>query len=249
MPTKISDIIAEVRSQLNEPVANYWTDAELKNLMRHGAINLWGSILDLHQDHYLKIAGGGGANATDPVYKANTTQVANVPPDCFRIQLIEPRDTTVNGTGFQCIFIPRKYKDTDFTVARTMSPVDPSSLPARQIYYQVTGVGSPVDPPNILMAPMLSADLPLKIAYNPTIWGENEGQVFNPVPGGSDLALKAWTIAYARAKESTPPSPDPGWLAIYATEKQSLLTRLTPREEQEPEVVEDMFQGYGSVWG
>ena len=51
----------------------------------------------------------------------------------------------------------------------------------------------------------------------------------------------AWTVAFARAKEREDRSPDPAWLAIYATEKQNILTRLTPRQTQEPEIVGDMF--------
>ena len=68
----------------------------------------------------------------------------------------------------------------------------------------------------------------------------------NPVPGGSDNALKAWTIAYANAKEGPQGAriPDAGWLAVYATEKQTILTRLTPRQEQEPDVVDGLFDNY-----
>jgi hypothetical protein len=66
----------------------------------------------------------------------------------------------------------------------------------------------------------------------------------NPIPGESDNAMMAWIIAQARAKEREDRSPDPNWLAIYGTEKQSLLVRMAPRQQQEPEVVEDLFGGY-----
>lgn len=240
--TKISTILTAVRNQLIEPVARFWSDDELKEIMRNGAIDLWGAILDLHQDHYFKI------DAANPVLRANAFEVSNVPEDCFRILLIEPRDTTTTGTGFQIIFTPKKYKDSEFAVARTLSAQDPSALFGREIFYDITGVGSPLEPPHIQTAPLLSADLPLRLVYNPSL--EWEGDV-NPVPGHSDNALKAWTIAFAMAKEGQQGQrvPDPGWLGVYATEKQTILTRLTPREEQEPEVVEDMFQGFGNYWG
>src|SRR5262249_14657348 len=123
---------------------------------------------------------------------------------------------------------------------------DPSSLTDRTIYYQLVGVGSPVSAPKIVTAPLISADLRVRLVYNPSL--EWDGGGHNPVPGESDAALKAWTIAYARGKETEDRQPDPGWLGVYATEKQHILTRLTPREEQEPEVVEDFFQGFGSLW-
>ena len=239
--TPVSSILTQVRAQLRETAPRFWSDAELVSIMNLGVVDLWGAILDLHQDHYFKI------NQTDVVLRANETQVAGIPDDCFRILLIEPRDTTVNGTGHQVLFIPKKYKDTDFIVARTFDAQNPSSMPARQIYYDIVGQGAPTAPPQILTAPLLSSDLPLRLVYCPTI-SIGASSDLNPVPGGSDNALKCWTLAYARAKETDGRTPDAGWLSIYATEKQLILTRLTPRQEQEPEVVEDLFQGYGSVW-
>jgi hypothetical protein len=241
MATLVSDILTQARNQLQETSANFWSDDELVSIMQNGAVDLWGGILDLHQDHYFKV------DEEHPILLANTSEISGLPEDCFRIQLIEPADTTVDGSGHQVIFVPRKYKDTDFAVARTISAVDPSSSASRMIYYQVTGLGPPIEAPHIVTAPKLSADLKLRVVYNPSL-APLKFDSKNPVPGGSDNALKAWTIAYARAKETDEHQPDPGWLSVYATEKQLILTRLTPREEQEPEIVEDLFQGFGSLW-
>ena len=238
--TLLSDLVTQVRNQLIETTANFWSDDELKAIMRLGAVDLWGAILDLHQDHYFLV------NDKDVYLRANDTQLSGIPPDCFRITLIEPRDTTSMAAGHQVMFVPRKYNHPDFIIARTLDAADPTSLPARQIYYQITGEGSPVGPPIVRTAPLLNADLAIRLCYNPTLAWDATGK--NPVPGESDNALKAWTIAYARAKETETRPPDATWLAVYATEKQLILTRLTPREEQEPEVVEDLFQGYGSLW-
>lgn len=241
MPTKISDIIVQVRSQLIEDTARFWSDNELIRIIRLGALDLWGAILDLHQDHYFKVV-------KSVVLKANEEELSGVPIDCFRVQLIEPADTTDSATGRQFLFVPRKYKDADFAVARTLAAQDPSMTSNRTIYYQLVGVGSPIEAPKILTAPKLSSDLPIRLAYNPTIWPYSDEMQFNPVPGETDNALKAWALAYARAKETEDRQPDAGWLSIYGTEKKNVLVRLTPREEQEPEVVEDFMQGFGSFW-
>ena len=66
----------------------------------------------------------------------------------------------------------------------------------------------------------------------------------NPIPGESDNAVVAWTVAYARAKEREDRSPDPNWLAVYATEKQHLLQSLGLRQLQEPEFADAMFMSY-----
>jgi hypothetical protein len=70
----------------------------------------------------------------------------------------------------------------------------------------------------------------------------------NPIPGESDQALIAYIVAFARAKEREDRSPDPNWIAVYANEKQSILTRLTPRQSQEPDVVEALWGEWGNLW-
>lgn len=232
------DLITQVRNQLVETTARFWTNVELLAIMKLGIADLWGAILDLHQDHFLYV------NNTDVVLRANATQIDGVPSDCFRIQLIEPRDTTVNAAGHQVLFIPAKYKSQEFIVARTQPSQDPASIPSRVIYYTPVGLGPPAEPMRIMTGPMINADLNLRLTYTPLVTIAET----NPIPGLSDNALKAWTIAYARAKETEDRQPDIGWLKVYATEKQEILTRLTPRQEQEVEVVEDVFQGFGSLW-
>lgn len=236
--TKIAAILRQVRAHLVETTERFWLDQELVDIMNLCAQDMWGGILDLHQDHYFRVN-------TDCILKSNGVEITGVPEDCFRIMLIEPRDTTFQAAGRQVVFIPKKYNHPDFCMARTISATDPASSPGRVIYFQLVGEGAPTYAPKILTAPLISADLRLRIAYNPILEEITEGGI-NPIPGASDNALKAWTIAYARAKETEDRTPDAGWLGVYATEKQLIMTRLTPRQEQEPDVVEDFFQGFGS---
>lgn len=248
--TPVSYILGQVRAQLVEIAARYWSDQELIDIMNLGMVDMWGAILDLHQDHFFKINGDSQGVGGDVWLRANDTQISGIPPDCFRIQLIEPRDTSLLGRGHACIFTPRSYKHPDFCIARTLDAQDPDSLPSRQIFYTIVGEGAPASPPQIFCAPKVSSDLAIRLVYSPSLSVKSAGDM-NPIPGGSDNALKAWTLSYAMAKEVDAAGnrvPNPGWLAIYAQEKQNILVRLTPREEQEPEVVEDMFQGYGSLW-
>lgn len=219
----------KVRTALIETTARYWTDAELLDIMKDGIMDLWGAILDLYGDHYLTI------DATNVSLAANGTSLTGVPADCFRVQSIEPRDISESGTGRSMIFLPRKYKDPEFVNARTLSAQDPAN--GGVIYYQLTGLGAPSGAPTILTAPLISSTLLVRLAYNPTL---TVGTA-NPIPGEADTALKAWTLAFARAKEREDRLPDPGWLATYAAEKSHILTRLTPRQDQEPTVVEDFF--------
>lgn len=232
--TAITDTLAEVRDFLVEKSARFWSDAELKAIYRLGVNDLWGAILDVHGDHYFI------NNDRDVVLRANDTKLSGVPDNCFRVLLIEPRDITTDGTGRQVLFTPRRFNHPDFAGARTLAAQDVGM--AREVFYQMSGVGAPIAAPTILTAPKLSGDLALRFVYCPTIDVVDK----NPIPGQSDNALKAWTLAYALGKEGAQGqrTPDPGWLGIYATEKQLILTRLTPRQEQEPETVDDLFQGW-----
>jgi hypothetical protein len=235
MSTTIAQIISEVRTALIEPTPNFWTDVELAAIMRHGALDLWGAILDIHQEHYYVV------NETDCFIKAGDGHVSNVPSNCFRIQLIEPRDTTTTGAFRGLAFIPRRFNHPDFSNARAVDSFDPN---VGEMFYDVTGVGSPIEAPRILTAPLANSDILLRVVYNPTLVFD----LINPVPGESDHALKNWTIAFARAKENESRLPDAGFLAVYQTEKQAILTRLTPRQEQDPEVVEGLFDWVGGYY-
>jgi hypothetical protein len=232
-PTSIATILTQVRAQLVEVTARFWTDTELTDIFKLGVMDLWGAILDLHQDHYFEVIEDGS------VFQASgATQLTGVPADCFRVMLIEPLNTVVDNSATAVQYAPRKYNHPDFTAARTVGTFEPNQ--AGVIYFDVTGPGAPIAAPKIRVAPQLSSNLKLRFAYYPMLAVTD----YNPVPGGSDNALKAWVLAYAMAKEgqSGQRIPDAGWLAIYATEKQTILTRMTPRQEQEAETVDGLFQ-------
>lgn len=230
MSTSITTIRTAVRNQLVEVTARFWTDAELNEITRKGAADLWTAILDLHGDHYFAI--------TPQAYlRSGDTQISGLPTNLFRVQTIEPFNLT--DTGYDVLFRPKPWKHPEFQAARALSSQDVSQ--GQIIYYALTGVGAPINAPTILTAPKINADLQLNIAYNPTLVWDANGD--NPVPGESDQALVNWTVAYARAKDNEQRLPDPGWLTLYEREKQKILVSLTPRQEQEPEVVEDFFSG------
>ena len=86
----------------------------------------------------------------------------------------------------------------------------------------------------------IGSTLLLRLVYIPTL-GTLTAASNNPIPGESDLALKAWIIAQGSAKQRDDNSPDPNWLSIFSTEKQSILTASTPRQEQEPRYIRGAF--------
>jgi hypothetical protein len=232
--TLISSLITQARRPLNEATARFWSDAELLDHAVHGIHDLWGAILDLHQEHFLT------NDATNVSLAADATSLSGVPTDVFRVHSLEPRDLTTSGTARNMEFVPKDYNHADFVGARSLGAQDPDGA---TVYYCLINAGAPVGAPSILVAPKLTTAVNLRLVYNPTVGTLTSGDN-NPIPGEGDAAVIAWIVAFARAKEREDRSPDPEWLAIYGTEKKALLTRLTPRQTQEPDTVEALFEPY-----
>jgi hypothetical protein len=239
MATTLATIRDKSRKSLLETSASFWSEAELLEHLVDGIKDLWGAVVDLHQEHFATI------DATNVSMAASSSTLTGVPADVFRVLLIEPRDLSSSGSGRNVQFIPRDYNSPEFAAARSISAQDPAGT--LYVYYAVIGAGAPTAAPTIQVAPQLSTALNLRLMYIPTLAStafDDPDTDNNPIPGESDNALFAWTMAYARAKEREDRSPDPNWLAVYATEKQNVLTRLTPRQEQEPEYVSGLFDEY-----
>lgn len=232
----------------------FWTEDELHQLAVNGAKDLWKSIVDLHQGHFVRFVDSTNfasyGYVGQPTYPAgssgNMTAFMNIPADCFRIMNVEPENLSNNGNIVR-YFKPKQMSGQDFQAARAMTIQDSSSF--LTIYYDILNAGSPVGAPTMVGAPPVSSAIPLRLMFVytlPTLLDTDA----NPIPGESDNALIAWIVAYAKSKEQDTVNrvPDPGWLAVYATEKQGLLVALTPRQEQEEETVVGMFEDMSGAW-
>lgn len=233
MPTLISTIETLSRQRLIETTPRFWTSAELVDITIAGIKDLWRDICDLKGEHFLTVT----ENVRMP---ANSSQLASVPNDVHKVYLIEPADTGTNSSNKGLIFEPKDYNDHAFRQARSRSAIEPQN---DVIYYAITSQGAPVGSPIIRVAPQVTSEVDLHFVYIPTL-GNLESSSYVPIPGECDNALIAWTVAFARGKEREDRSPDPNWLAIYATEKEHLLQSLGLRQVQEPTYVDALFQEY-----
>lgn len=232
MATLISSLVSQSRLHLVETSAVYWTDAELVSIINNGIKDLWRRINDLYQDYFVTV------DATNMSLAANSSTITGVPTDVFRVVSIEPRVLGQSSPNPGLIFKPRKYTHPDFVQARACPAIDPSGA---IIFYTVMNPGAPVGAPTIRLAPQVTAAVNLTVVYNHVLAAVTTADN-NPIPGESDNALIAWCVAYARAKERDDRAPDPEWIAVYGTEKTNLTVQLTPRQVQEPEVVEGFFE-------
>jgi hypothetical protein len=232
MATPVTELVTIVRGHLHELTPKFWADSELIALMTLGARDLWKAINDDYQDYFLTINESGSVSQP-----AEATTLSGIPDDVSRIHLIEP----IDQDQFNNItYVPKRYDHPDFCAARAQPSVDSAM---QMIYYHVSQAGAPVGAPTINVAPKVRTAIPLRLVYVPTVAAFTTASS-NPVPGESDAALVAYTVAFARAKEREDRSPDPAWIAIYGNEKTNTLVSLTPRQVQEPDVVEGLFDSY-----
>lgn len=234
MATTFQTIVDRARKRLREDSASFWTDAELLVFALAGASDLWKMVLDLHQEHYMEV---DDSNVT---LAANTGTLSGIPSTCFRVISIEARDLSTSSANFGLEFFARDWLHPDFVNARRQANIEPSG---RQIFYKVVGQGPPVGTLTVRVAPKVTAAVNLTLTYLKT-HGATALVDNNPIPGESDLAIEAWTVAHARAKEREDGSPDPAFLAIYKTEKDNLRVVLTPRTEEGDETAVGMYEGF-----
>lgn len=227
-------------------INQFWSDDELFGYAVGGCRDLWRAIIDLHQEHFATI------DVTNVSVLPNTEALAGVPIDTFRVLLIEPRDTSQSSPYGFLKFRPGKYNSHEFRRLRTHSPVDP--MDGGTILYDILQAGSPVAAPQVLIAPLLASTIPLRFMYVPTL---EDGTTrilslasMNPIPGESDWAVTAYTVAYALGKQDgDTKAPNPTWLGIYNTEKTSILVAAAPRQEQEALVRPGIFDDcYDDSW-
>lgn len=235
MPSRLSDIEALVRTTpLIEPSAKFWSSAELISIINLGIKDLWRDIVDLKQEHFLTI------DNTNVIMPQSSFTLQGVPNDVHKIYMIEPRDLTAAGQGRATIFTPLDYNHLTFQAARAQPSTDPANC---TVYYCPMKAGGPVMTTEIRVAPTITSDLPLSFCYVPTLATLPSAGIV-PIPGEADNALVAWTVAYARAKESETRAPDATWLAVYNTEKAHLLGSLGLRQYQENTYAEAIFAQY-----
>jgi hypothetical protein len=213
-----TEMIAIVRSTLKEPTASFWTDAELLKLANLGIKDLWRGITNLDKDHFYTV------DSSNVTLENGDITLTGVPATVARVLLIEPQSLTSYPT---MTFEPRGYGHPDMIRARALAAAAPADGDAR--FFAVVGAGAPVGAPTIYCAPKVNAQLALSLVYVPSLADNVTGDE-NPIPGEADLAVIAWTVAYALAKESATHQPDKFWLDVYNTEKQICVEMVQERQ-------------------
>jgi hypothetical protein len=235
MATTLQSLITDGRAHLIAPITGdnadeFWTDAELLGILNRGIKELWRAINDNFQNYFLTV------DKTNVSIASGTDLLSGVPSDVSIVRFIGPR----SPADYPYMrFEYRNLDHKDYLAAKAQGTVDASQ--ARLIYFYISQAGAPVAAPEIHIAPTLSANINLELCYVPVLT-TLAATDYNPIPGESDQALIDWLVAWARAKEREDRTPDPGWIQMYATEKANILVSLTPRQTQDDDVAEALFE-------
>lgn len=230
MATTLQTIINMTRDALNEAVPRFWSDAELLRYMNRGIRDSWRQISMTNQNYSFTLS-------TAVTLAASSSVLANVPADLAIVFQLESVDMVAQPINF----IGLEYTRAEFQNARrSAQALDPSQPGV--IYFSVVGAGGPVAAPTIYVAPQVSAAMTLALAYRPTIGAELAATGTVPLPGELDQALVHWTTGYALGRERGSSQPDVEHLKLYQRELDVILAAITPRDEQEDNVVIAMFE-------
>lgn len=245
MPTTLGAIVSRTRTQILAPLVQsgaispdkFWEDDELLAHVVAGAKDLWRALVDLYQDHFVRIN-------TAVVLPAAADQLTGVPADLFRILHLTPLNASTDGSSCPIRF--RKagggLTGIDFTAAMTRPAIDAIGT-GGLVYYALVNAGSPVMKPEVQTAPRVTAQVACRLVYVPTLPATLTLESINPIPGESDHALMAFCAAYALGKQNPDGTltPDPTWLQVYATEKASITIVIEPRDASSPSIVRGVF--------
>ncbi len=231
MATTLTTILSAVRINLQEPTAKLWTDAEIVAHFNSCIKDMWRSLNTVYQDFFF-------TTSIAVTYVSSAETLTGVPAGVSTITGLELADPSLYPG---LIFEYAGYTSDKMIAARAMADQSPTGI--GRVFFCATGAGAPTGAPTIYIAPQLSANLTLRLTYIPvldTLVAANN----NPVPGESDKALECWATAHARSKIREEQTPDPEWLALYATEKQSIIVAVTPRQEVTDQIAESPFEGW-----
>lgn len=232
----VSAIITAVRYKLLETTASFWSDAELIVHINACLRDLWRAMSDDQQDYFFTVTPDSGVGSV--TMEANTGTLTGVPAGVAKVLGIEP---VSQSTYPNMNFFPKRFTHPDMIAARNIPADDPGSV--GKVFYAVTGAGGPIAAPTIYIGPKVTSQVYVRLVYVPILSVVSSSDA-NPIPGESDDGIIAYTIAHALSKEREDRTPDPNWLAKYATEKTNILTFATPRQDDEPDVAEgvhDLF--------
>lgn len=233
MATTFTTLISRVRTNLVSSASDtFWTDAMIMAELNDGMWDLQKAINALYQDYYFT------TTPSTVTIAANGTTLTGWPADVMVVRGLEPA-TPASYPFLEFVFKP--YTSPEFMAARRLSAQDPTQI-ARMLV-AITGAAGPVAAGTVYVAPAPSVAMTLRLTYIPTIAAKVAADN-NPIPGQSDKALIAYATAYLRARIREDQGPDPDWLSIYATEKQNLMVALAPRQEQDDQVAEGLFEGF-----
>lgn len=229
MAETLATVRSSVRGHIDEPTANYWTDAELNGLIAAGERKLWRKILAMKKDYWLTTATLTVATGSSIF---NPLDGSGMPADIWRIESI--RTLT---SGFQNIL---------------WTPADPNS----QNFLSGLNTDFPVfNPFQILYALRNMTTLAISPVFQqgPITALINYIQQPTPMVNDTDTFLIPDTFmdfveydATVNALAKGPVGDATAWKTEASEAWKEIMEALdTPRSSQGP----DLVVGFGSDWG
>lgn len=222
MALTLATVRSKVRAHIDEPSANYWTDAELNGYISDRQLDLWRKILQIRKDYFLS-----NFNLSLVANQFSYTVADGIPADIWRIETIR---TTTSGKQ-NMVWNPGNPTSQAFIDGLNS---DTPTFNPFQIYYALRNLTT------LWVSPLPQSALTARVDYIqlPTAVSADSDTFLLPDPFLPYIQYMAASDALAKG----PVGDGPAWESRADKAWNDIMLALdTPRSEQGPDVVEGAF--------
>lgn len=230
MPILMSDLVAELRVDLDERAAAVWDDADLRRWLSIGIQRTRGVLKGVRHDWTTKkllstdgvVTIHGSSYDTASFQIISGTSTYTLPADLVEVRLIQPINQSDIDDGIR--FLPKDLTSSDFQSSLLLTN-ETQGTPATY-YYELIGLNTLIIAPT----PQHTLDIALYYAYMTSVYAS--GDTISDLPDWGFPLVKTYARYLALRSINHPDAQ--GAMVEYRTEVNDVKTIASPRQSQEP---------------
>lgn len=238
----LQDLLDQLRADLDEPTEAVWRDADLTVWLNAGIYRTQ-SVLKANRDDWQTkrltsldgtvTINGANYDTANLQVVANTT-IYTLPPDMLEIRVLQPLNQSDRDAGLS--FLPRDFGDPDFQSALRLS----SAVTQARYMYEIMGLNQ------LVIMPTPSQTIETELYYISFAGNLALEDSITSVPPFAYSTVKAY--AYYRALRSIQHTDTARAYQMFQDEKEELKSYAKPRQSQDPQFAEGVFDEYDQSW-
>lgn len=233
-----TQIETQVRLNLDEVTASFWTAADLQARINRAKDRVWTEVRKLKDDYFdiQRLSTDGSLTILGESYTASSfaivagTRNYTLPPDVFEIRLVE----VITSNYEQIRFVYKKLTSPEH---RALREITTNQTPSVFLFDLLTLSGNPT----MAIAPLSNTALDLRLTYTRQLADLSADGTELEMPHALYAAVEAYATASALLKDRAPEA------AVWEQTGNSLIAGMFgahARQTQDPQFVESCFSEY-----